>query len=554
MAKSGRKRKRAEKSKTKLRQSIKLPKNLNETQTKITAKKIVVADQLKSKDSNTETKVTKKKIGIKDLISKLSHYSTSIKSEALDGLLELLKAYPDLCQSELCPLLMAICPLNTHIESKIRQNSRTIFQLILQNCRSETHIQPLSSMIVAHLCCALSHLDFNIQLDGLKFLDIILDLCSIVVTMNSQLILPNCLNQIGLKSKSSDKTNSKLTVLQWKTEVLQRVYKILMLVQQGSQKVVENGPTKNYSSDAFYMNLTIVQPQNSLTLKDITEHQNKSETTDFVHFQQELKSILFDCWIEAINQQDRQTGKQKISLIKEASVPTLSVIIELLLIIQDSHKEEKLMLGITKNFPFEMLPTAKKENNVDIEELNLNICILVLNTNGYEEMVTKYLSNFQVKSSARASQVATILLNMPTKENQELHPIIHQLATKFAHNENVANLMLALSSNENESNVNVWIESLPEIICSAKVTKSHLEAIRMLFKRRNEVMLSAFQNMIFSAPESLKQLGLLDQVWRVLAILKPSKIPEESLMSAIQKSNMNSSTKNYVCNLMLTSR
>ena len=118
-------------------------------------------------------------------------------------------------------------------------------------------------------------------------------------------------------------------------------------------------------------------------MKDITEHQNKSETTDFVHFQQELKSILFDCWIEAINQQDRQTGKQKISLIKEASVPTLSVIIELLLIIQDSHKEEKLMLGITKNFPFEMLPTAKKENNVDIEELNLNICLLVLNTNGY---------------------------------------------------------------------------------------------------------------------------------------------------------------------------
>ena len=232
-----------------------------------------------------------------------------------------------------------------------------------------------------------------------------------------------------------------------------------------------------------------------MTLKDITEHQNQSETADFVNFQQELKSILFDCWIEAINQQDGG-GKQKINLIKEASVPTLSVIIELLLIIQDSHKEEKLMLGITKNFPFEMLPTAKKENNVDIEELNLNICLLVLNTNGYEEMVTKYLSNFQVNSSARASQVATILLKMPTKENQELHPIIHQLATKFAHDENVANLMLALSSDENESNVNVWIESLPEIICSAKVTKSHLEAIRMLFKRRNEVMLSAFQNMI----------------------------------------------------------
>ena len=232
-----------------------------------------------------------------------------------------------------------------------------------------------------------------------------------------------------------------------------------------------------------------------MTLKDITEHQNQSETADFVNFQQELKSILFDCWIEAINQQDGG-GKQKINLIKEASVPTLSVIIELLLIIQDSHKEEKLMLGITKNFPFEMLPTTKKEKTVDIEELNLNICLLVLNTNEYEEMVTKYLSNFQVNSSGRASQVASILLKMPRKKNQDLHPIIHQLATKFAYNENVANLMLVLSSDENESVVNVWIESLPDIISSAKVTKSHLEAIRMLFKRRNEVMLTAFQNMV----------------------------------------------------------
>ena len=402
MAKSGRKRKRAEKSKTKLRQSIKLPKNLNETQTKITAKKIVVLDQLKSKDAADESKLTKKKIGIKDLISKLNHYSTSIKSEALDGLQELLKAYQDLCQSELCPLLSAICPLNTHIEGKIRQNSRTIFQLILQNCPSEQQIQPLNSMIIAHLCCALSHLDFSIQLDGLKFLDTILESCPSVITMNHQSILPNCLSQIGLKSKGSDKTNSKLTVLQWKTEVLQRVSKILKLVQQSSQKENVDNVSMQHSGGDFYMSL-IVEKRCSVTLKDVVENKsNKNVNAEFVQFQQELKTILFDCWVEAINQQD--SGKQKSNLIKEALVPTLSVIVELLLTIQ-CFQDEKIMLGVTKNFPFEILPTTKSKEKVDIEELNLNICLLVLNTKGYEKMVIEYLCRFQIDTSAHASQI-----------------------------------------------------------------------------------------------------------------------------------------------------
>ena len=84
MAKSGRKRKKAEKSKTKLRQSIKLPKGLNETQTEISARKITVLNQLKNRDelaagdhdegSSGVSKVTKRKIGIKDLMHKVKKY------------------------------------------------------------------------------------------------------------------------------------------------------------------------------------------------------------------------------------------------------------------------------------------------------------------------------------------------------------------------------------------------------------------------------------------------------------------------------------------------
>ena len=157
-----------------------------------------------------------------------------------------------------------------------------------------------------------------------------------------------------------------------------------------------------HSGGDFYMSL-IAEKRCSVTLKDIVENKsNKNVNAEFVQFQQELKTILFDCWVEAINQQD--SGKQKSNLIKEALVPTLSVIVELLLTIQ-CFQDEKIMLGVTKNFPFEILPTTKSKEKVDIEELNLNICLLVLNTKGYEKMVIEYLCRFQIDTSAHASQI-----------------------------------------------------------------------------------------------------------------------------------------------------
>ena len=82
MAKSGRKRKKAEKSKTKLRQSIKLPKGLNETKGDISTKKITVLNQLKNRDELDEVaKLTKRKIGIKDLLHKVGSNGISIKIE-----------------------------------------------------------------------------------------------------------------------------------------------------------------------------------------------------------------------------------------------------------------------------------------------------------------------------------------------------------------------------------------------------------------------------------------------------------------------------------------
>lgn len=76
MPKAGKKRKKAEKSKTKLRQSIKLPKGLNETNAEVKSKTIKVLNQLRTQDGD-EDRLSRKKIGVRDLMSKLSNNGTS---------------------------------------------------------------------------------------------------------------------------------------------------------------------------------------------------------------------------------------------------------------------------------------------------------------------------------------------------------------------------------------------------------------------------------------------------------------------------------------------
>ena len=251
MAKSGRKRKKAEKSKTKLRQSIKLPKGLNETQTEISARKITVLNQLKNRDEADDhegvSKVTKRKIGIKDLMHKVCSNGISIKLEGIEGLNEIVKLYPELCQENLSQLISTLFPLTSHIESRVRTASRSLIQSVLNKVPSQ-HLTPLNSVINAHVCCGLSHIDTNIQLDSLKLLDVIIESSPDLVIECHQRLLPNCLDQVSLKVNKNNITgdasnrtlnknlSGKITALQWRTNVLQRVYKILSLISSKSNK------------------------------------------------------------------------------------------------------------------------------------------------------------------------------------------------------------------------------------------------------------------------------------------------------------------------------
>ena len=397
MAKSGRKRKKAEKSKTKLRQSIKLPKGLNDTKTDIASKKITVLNQLKNRDELDEVaKLTKRKIGIKDLLHKTGSNGVSIKLEGIEGLGQLIKIYPELCQEYLSQLINSLFPLTSYIESRVRTATRALIHSILNKVPSQ-QLNPLYSIISAHLCCGLSHIDTDIQLDTLKLLDIVIESSPGLVVECHKQLLPNCLDQVSLKGKSTDSANrtltknlsGKITALQWRTDVLQRVYKILSLMDSKTKFNFDHIPQMGYKSyEMNYLSLNVAN-EDSISMTDIIKEKKlkpKKENDAFTlqNFYVGLFNILLDTWCESVALGGNHDKKQRSSgLVSSTILPTLEVIIKLMVVSQDlkCSSLNTLFGQIIKNFPYEALHQNmdKKNDNNDnatASQLNLNICYL----------------------------------------------------------------------------------------------------------------------------------------------------------------------------------
>jgi len=573
MAKSGKKRKKAEKSKTKLRQSIKLPKGLNETNAQVTSKKINVLNQLRTQDGADEDRLTRKKIGVRDLMSKLSNNGVATKLEGLEGLNELIKAYPEICQEELSQLLSSVIPINTHIETKLRSAARSLLSLILTNVDSN-QILPLSPVITAHLCCGLSHIDADIQLDSLKLLDIIIDSSQLVVIRGHEQILPNCLDQVSLNAKNSEqmqrslhkKVSGKVSALQWRTQVLQRALKIVSLVQGKNETKSSSEPFCGRKSfEEFHSNLVVPYPtQNVMSLQDVMNNRytNKKEKTasfDLDNFMKQVNDLLFQTWCEAIVIDKK---KQDRNMISFSVLPTLTVIVDLLLA-SKSDLDNKFMDYILNSFPLELLPMstndADKNEKCSVNGLNLDICLLVLRQKSNENInqVLDYIKSFQVNDGQEATKLAKILSLVIIHDIQEnvesLESIIDQIVTHHKNNEFVTKAMISMStwsSRDQIPSINRWISQLPNLLLSPRANSGHIEAIRTLFKRKDAILFDAFKELkSFPSDFPDKDSNLVDQVCRILVLFPTLGITKKEFSCRMNDIAITDNTKTFVNNL-----
>lgn len=110
---------KAEKAKTKLKgkKDKELPKGTNVTKTNFKVKKIVLKEQLKKHGDNEALSI--RKLNLKELLSRLNHFNTNSRTDALDGIKELITTHPEALEQNLGELIHGITMLILNIEKVV---------------------------------------------------------------------------------------------------------------------------------------------------------------------------------------------------------------------------------------------------------------------------------------------------------------------------------------------------------------------------------------------------------------------------------------------------
>lgn len=338
-----------------------LPKADNYTDTSFKTQTIEVLQHIRTKDSSLPT--TKRNLSIKDLLTQCQHYNGSIRKDGVKGLQELLKAHPALLTDNLSSILQKTAELFTDNTPSVRQANLGLLRTVLPMV-CEKALNPFFPQLSAHLCCAMTHIDENRKRDSLFIFDQLLKHFPKQVIRNSGQLLPNFIHQISLlrqsgSEKGSDMVrtlsmnpDSKLSLIKWRLNVMQRLSKILSVIieEEGSHVQLVNlrhgkmHPTEQANGCSNTNGMTIIEwsdyeqdQQVVLRLNDAYQQKKKNNNTrnfqvlenkrQVQNFVEMLVPLVLECWVEC--SPEAQTSGTRIQM-SPAFLPIMASMAELL--------------------------------------------------------------------------------------------------------------------------------------------------------------------------------------------------------------------------------
>lgn len=403
MVGSGRKRKKEEKAKTQLKKpktapGKHLPKGTNETKTQFKVAKIVVPGQKgeASSQGSAGGPVTNKKLTLKDVLGKISHFSNAVRTDGLEGLKELLTgpSAGALVSSNLSSILGALMPVVQDRERKMRKLATACISEVMGHTPASS-LAPLHSLLSAHLCCALTHIDPRIQQDALNTLDCLLQQAPSFIKDTAALLLPNCLDQISAKKQAQGSTEKKsssgphvaanlsetMSSLQWRLNVLSRIEKILEIVTPTSLQAVQSSldPVEFTPGASFSIFASSPPP---LPLSSLSTSSTSSS------LQQHLTSVLpllLETWVEARAEEEKEVRRKSKSSTLTKEVAELltcetGILNKLLRLMEDkvlSKAVEKFGSDLETHFlnplPYSCPTSPLAETNVLLSVVAINL-------------------------------------------------------------------------------------------------------------------------------------------------------------------------------------
>jgi len=493
-----RKRKREDKAKTKLKKpktapGKHLPKGTNVTKTEFKVAKINIPGQKVEAESSASVIKTSKKIGLKDILTKLNHFSLSTKCDGLEGLRELLQESPSssLISDNLSSLLASLMPLSHDIEKKLRKLSVPLITQILSSTPPAS-LAPLHNVILAHLGCALTHIDQRIQQDGLLLLDSALENAEGFIRENYSVLLPNCLDQISSKKKPGSKkegtslaanVSEEMTALNWRLNVLSRVEKVLDILSHNNDSGHKR-PSKNVAVHTFKegMSSIFIKPGavSFLSLSSF-EKVSASSTSPLV---KQLVPLVLETWIEA--RANDNCGKKKGSLISKDVHPMLSSVAGILDKLQNILDSDSMVefLKFSTDLAKHLLNFIPFAGAINCDEANIQLGLLALFVNPSPtdddlDMLVKLCSSSKSASSTTLLRLISKLhesferLSQGQKDAVVLSLI--ELSNSREVCEEAFSLLHSIGTSVREGEIVSWISNLPdqflELLKSSKSCK-----------------------------------------------------------------------------------
>ena len=441
MVKGGLKRKKADKAKNQLKVSkkgakkarakggdIKLPKGLNVTNATFKTQKLVLLNQTKPTASNDDLisgLVTKKKLGLKEVLAKLNNLSVSTRLDGLEGLKELVVVHRNIIDENLSLIVNRLVPFLTEREDKLRHFGVPLLESILAQVNPSS-LESLYPLISAHLCCGLSHINEDIQLESIRVLDSIIESQPEFIISHVHQILPNCMEQISITDSNSitpgslykngekritdnkmgaklrNNINENVSSLHWRFLVIERIHKMLLILLNKEEnlnksqfntiyrKINDDHYSVNTAMEPFYMGLYgDKNHQNTLENSSTNDSSLNSKSLSAVGLAKQLFPTLVDTWNEATsdtlsNKRKKLTVQSAHFLVQNDSVPILISIIKTLKSIMKLAKHEEKQMSafgstiqrefgieyvskVMENFPYEVshMTTDQRKNKKD---------------------------------------------------------------------------------------------------------------------------------------------------------------------------------------------
>ncbi|XP_045769378.1 testis-expressed protein 10 homolog [Maniola jurtina] len=460
---------KAEKAKTKLKgkKDKELPKGTNVTKTNFKVKKIVIKEQLK-KHGLSEA-LSNRKLNIKELLSRLNHFNTNSRTDALDGLRELITSHPEVLEQSLGQLIHGVTSLILNIEKVVRQGVLKVIHLILSNVPSEK-VEPFFDIMSTYLRSAMTHIDSRIQEDSLLFLDILLLCAPSRVAQDFHRIIPNFLDMIS-KLRVDSKPGRTLTInlnnqntsAKWRVKVFQRLQEFLQkyAAYKNINNVEKITTSKITVFDAnkfnhyplfnpiYISNCTIScfsgkSSDNELQIDEIEKFNEYTET---------LVPLLFETWLEACPTNKSETDFETV--ISEESGLLLKHILQTLTLLKDilkyfntkcpSSHVEKLLLQKYKasfsqhfmsTFPYVTNTRSRQVSRTDTTGMETTDPKLVAENLELCHLFIAFNPHVNIKNQSREINVVLGYIEKTFNQNSDIRIngiVINLLNTLFSH-------------------------------------------------------------------------------------------------------------------------